>query len=32
LMLFFTPVLIQKFRFKKKNSMNGFIDKEVCHG
>jgi hypothetical protein len=32
LMLFFTPVLIQKFRFRKKESMNGFIDKEVCHG
>jgi hypothetical protein len=32
LMLFFAPVLIQKFRFRKKNLMNGFIDKEVCHG
>lgn len=32
LMLFFTPVLIQKNRIKKKNSMNGYIDKEVCHG
>ena len=32
LMLFFTPVLIQKFRFRKKDPMNGFIDKEVCHG
>lgn len=32
LMLFFTPVLIQKFRFRKKDSMNGFTDKEVCHG
>ena len=32
LMLFFTPVLIQKVRFRKKYPMNGFIDKEVCHG
>ncbi|UCE40797.1 MAG: hypothetical protein JSV17_15325 [Candidatus Aminicenantes bacterium] len=32
LMLFFTPVLIQKFRFRKNDPMNGFIDKEVCHG
>ena len=32
LMLFFAPVLIQKFRFRKKDLMNGFIDKEVCHG
>ena len=32
LMLFFTPVLIQKFRFRKKDLMNSFIDKEVCHG
>jgi hypothetical protein len=32
LMLFFTPVLIQKFRFRKKDAMNGFVDKEVCHG
>jgi hypothetical protein len=32
LMLFFTPVVIQKFRFKKKDSVNGFVDKEVCHG
>jgi hypothetical protein len=32
LMLFFTPVLIQKFRFRKKDLVNGFIDKEVCHG
>ncbi len=32
LMLFFTPVLIQKFRFRQKDTMNGFIDKEVCHG
>ena len=32
LMLFFTPVLIQKFRLRKKDLMNGFIDKEVCHG
>ena len=32
LMLFFTPVLIQKFRFRKKDPMSGFIDKEVCHG
>jgi hypothetical protein len=32
LMLFFTPVLIQKFRFRKKDPMNGYIDKEVCHG
>jgi hypothetical protein len=32
LMLFFTPVVIQKFRSRKKNTMNGFIDKEVCHG
>lgn len=32
LMLFFTPVLIQKFRFGKKDPTNGFIDKEVCHG
>lgn len=29
LMLFFTPVLIQKFRFRKKELMN---NKEVCHG
>jgi len=32
LMLFFTPVLIQKFRFKKKDAMNSFRNKEVCHG
>jgi len=32
LMLFFVPVLIQKFRFRKKDPMNCFIDKEVCHG
>jgi hypothetical protein len=32
LMLFFTPVLIQKFRFRKRDLMNGFSDKEVCHG
>lgn len=32
LMLFFTPVLIQKFRFRKKVPMNGFRNKEVCHG
>jgi hypothetical protein len=32
LMLFFTPVLIQKFRFRQKDTMNGFTDKEVCHG
>ena len=32
LMLFFAPVLIQKFQFRKKDLMNGFIDKEVCHG
>ena len=32
LMLFFTPVLIQKFRFRKKDLMNGYLDKEVCHG
>ena len=32
LMLFFAPVLIQKFRFRKKDLMNAFIDKEVCHG
>jgi hypothetical protein len=32
LMLFFTPVLVQKFRFRKKDLVNGFIDKEVCHG
>jgi hypothetical protein len=32
LMLFFTPVLIQKFRFRKTDLNNGFIDKEVCHG
>ena len=32
LMLFFTPVLIQKFRFRKKDLINGFADKEVCHG
>lgn len=32
LMLFFTPVLIQKFRFRKTDLKNGFIDKEVCHG
>ncbi len=32
LMLFFAPVLIQKFRFRKKDLINGFIDKEVCHG
>jgi len=32
LMLFFTPVVIQKFRSREKNAMNGFIDKEVCHG
>jgi hypothetical protein len=32
LMLFFTPVLIQKFRFRKKDRIDGFIDKEVCHG
>jgi len=35
LMLFFTPVLIQKFRFIRfirKDPKNGFIDKEVCHG
>jgi hypothetical protein len=32
LMLFFTPVLIQKFRFRKKDPMNGYINKEVCHG
>jgi hypothetical protein len=31
-MLFFTPVLIQKFRLRKNDLMNGFIDKEVCHG
>ena len=32
LMLFFTPVLIKKFRFRKKDMINGYIDKEVCHG
>ena len=32
LMLFFTPVLINKFRFRKKGPLNGFIHKEVCHG
>ncbi len=32
LMLFFTPVLIQKFRFRKKDPMNDYLDKEVCHG
>jgi hypothetical protein len=32
LMLFFAPVLIQKFRFRKKDLMNDLIDKEVCHG
>jgi hypothetical protein len=32
LMLFFTPILIQKFWFRKKDLMNRFIDKEVCHG
>ncbi len=32
LMLFFTPVLVKKFRFQKKDLMNGFINKEVCHG
>jgi hypothetical protein len=32
LILFFTPVLIQKSRSRKKDNMNGFIDKEVCHG
>ena len=32
LMLFFTPVLIKKFRVQKKDQMNGFINKEVCHG
>lgn len=32
LMLFFTPVLIKKFRFQKKDLINGFINKEVCHG
>ena len=32
LMLFFTPVLINKFRSRKKGPLNGFIHKEVCHG
>ena len=32
LMLFFTPVLIQKFRFRKKGLIDGNIHKEVCHG
>lgn len=34
LMLFFTPVLIQKFRSRKKARMNDSFnfDKEVCHG
>ena len=32
LMLFFTPVLIQKFKVRKKDLLNGLIDKEVCHG
>jgi hypothetical protein len=32
LMLFFTPVLIQKFKVRKKYPLNGLIDKEVCHG
>jgi hypothetical protein len=32
LMLFFTPVLVQRFKVRKKEPMNGFIDKEVCHG
>lgn len=32
LMLFFTPVLIQKFKVRKKDPLNGLIDKEVCHG
>lgn len=32
LMLFFTPVLIQKFRLRKKDLINGNIYKEVCHG
>jgi hypothetical protein len=34
LMLFFTPVLIQKFRSRKKAPMNDSFnfDKEVCHG
>ncbi len=34
LMLFFTPVLIQRFRSRKKARMNDLFnfDKEVCHG
>ena len=32
LMLFFAPVLIQKFRLRKRDPINDFTDKEVCHG
>ena len=32
LMLFFTPVLIQKFRVRNKDPMNGYKVKEVCNG
>jgi hypothetical protein len=32
LMLLFAPVVIQKFRSRKKDRVYGFIDKEVCHG